>query len=200
MFGCSDGKMRQVKKGNNMIKYLPNTITFTRFIFALLVAFSEPLSIYFWVFYGLALATDLIDGPLARKLKVNTNFGSTLDTIADIFLVICLIVCIFPILEVSVLSYILIVTVFLLKSISLIYAYIKFKKIVSYHAYFIKFSAVVIFAFPFWIMFFDENSVILVLAILQAAVYIEELLITRASDKADANAKSIFHVRNQRGI
>ena len=178
-----------------MIKYLPNTITFTRFIFALLVAFSEPLSMLFWVFYSLALATDIIDGPIARKLEVNTNFGSTLDTIADLFLVICLIVCIFPILEISTRSYILIGIVFLLKGISIIYAYTKFKKVVSYHTYFIKFSAVVIFAFPVWIFLFDENLVILVLATLQIAVYIEELFITRISDKPDANAKSVFHIR-----
>ena len=177
-----------------MIKYLPNTITSTRFIFALLLAFSEPLSMMFWLFYGLAVATDLIDGPLARKLNVNDNFGSTLDTIADLFFAICIMICIFPILEISTRSYILVGIVFLLKIISLIYAYIKFKKVVSYHTYFIKFSAVVIFAFPFWILFFDENLVILALAILQISVYIEELFITRASNIPDANTKSIFHV------
>jgi len=177
-----------------MIKYLPNTITSTRFIFALLLAFSEPLSMSFWMFYGLAVITDLIDGPIARKLKVNNNFGSTLDTIADLFFVVCLMVCLFPILEISIRSYILIGIVFLLKSISLTYAYIKFKAVVSYHTYFIKFLAPFIFAFPFWILFFDENSIILILVILQSGVYIEELFITRASDKPDANSKSIFHI------
>ena len=179
-----------------MMKYLPNTITFTRFIFALVLAFSEPFSMLFWLFYGLAVITDLIDGPIARQLKVNSNFGSTLDTIADLFFVVCLMVCLFPVLEISTRSYILIGIVFLLKIISLAYAYIKFKAIVSYHTYFIKLLALFVFAFPLWVLFFDENLIILILAILQSGVYIEELFITRASDKPDANAKSIFHISN----
>jgi len=151
----------------------------------------------FWLFYGLAATTDLIDGPIARKLKVNNNFGSTFDTIADYFFLICIMICLFPILEISVQSYILIGTVFLLKIISLLLAYIKFKKIVSYHTYAIKFLALFIFTFPFWILFLNENLVVLILAILQSGAYIEELFITRISDKPDANIKSIYHLRKQ---
>jgi len=179
------------------MKYLPNILTFTRFVFAILLAFSVPLSAMFWLFYGLAATTDLIDGPIARKLKASSNFGSTLDTSADIFFLICIMVCIFPILEIRMQSYILIGTVFLFKLISLSYAYIKFKTIVSYHAYATKFLALFIFTFPFWILFLDINVIVLILAILQNGAYIEELLITRISDKPDANIKSIYHLRKQ---
>ncbi|MCL2366451.1 MAG: CDP-alcohol phosphatidyltransferase family protein [Oscillospiraceae bacterium] len=179
------------------MKHLPNIITSTRFVFAILLVFSVPLSMRFWLFYGLAATTDLIDGPIARKLKVNNNFGPTLDTSADIFFLICIMVCVFPILSITVQSYVLIGTVFLLKAISLLYAYIKFKTIVSYHTYLIKGLALVIFTFPFWILFLDENLLVLILAILQSGAYIEELLITRISDKPDANTKSIYHLRIQ---
>jgi len=101
-------------------------------------------------------------------------------------------ICVFPILEITTQSYILIGIVFLLKFISLSYAYIKFETVVSYHTLSIKYLALFIFTFPFWIMFLDENLIILILAILQAGVYIEELFITRASDTPDANTKSIF--------
>ena len=179
------------------MKHLPNIITSTRFVFATLLVFSEPLSLMFWLFYGLAAATDLIDGPIARKLKANSNFGSTFDTIADIYFLVCIMICVFPILEISTTSYILIGSVFMLKIISLLYAYIKFKKVVSYHTYLIKFMALFIFTFPIWILFLDENLVALILAILQSGVYFEELLITRMSDTPDANTKSIFHLRKQ---
>jgi len=179
------------------MRYLPNAITFSRFIFATLLVLSAPLSMMFWLFYGLAATTDLIDGPIARKLKVNSNFGATLDTIADIFFLICIMVCVFPILEITTLSYIFIGTVFLFKIVSLSYAYIKFKTVVSYHTYLIKFLALFIFTFPFWILFLDANMIVLVLAILQNGAYVEELLITRASDKPDANTKSIYHIRKQ---
>jgi len=179
------------------MKHLPNIITSTRFVFAILLAFSAPLSAMFWLFYGLAAASDLIDGPIARKLKANNNFGAALDTTADIFFLICIMVCVFPILEITALSYILIGSVFLFKIISLAYAYIKFKTVVSYHTYLIKFLALFIFTFPFWILFLDVNLIVLVLAVLQNGAYIEELLITRVSDKPDANIKSIYHLRKQ---
>ena len=180
------------------MKHLPNMITSTRFVFALLLAFSVPLSVMFWVFYALAVTTDLIDGPIARKLKVNEGFGATLDTMADIFFLICIMICIFPILEVTMQSYILIGIVFLFKGISIAYAHAKFKKVVSYHTYFSKFMALFIFTFPFWILFLDENLIIFVLAILQIGTYIEEFFITQASDTPDANTKSIIHLRKQR--
>ena len=182
------------------MRYLPNIITSTRFIFALLLAFSPPLSLLFWLFYGLAAITDLIDGPIARKLKAKSNFGATLDTTADIFFLLCIMYCVFPLLEITVFSFICIGTVFLFKAISLTYAYIKYRKIVSYHAYSTKFLALFIFAFPFWIMFVDENLVILVLAALQIGAYIEELFITRMSDTPDANTKSIYHLRKQQKL
>ena len=183
-----------------MIKYLPNIITSTRFVFALLLVFSEPLSVNFWIFYGLAAVTDLTDGPIARKLKATSNFGSSLDTAADIFFLICIMVCVFPILDITLQSYILIGTVFLFKIISLTYAYIKFKAIVSYHTYFTKFLALFIFTFPFWILFLDIALIVLVLAILQNSAYVEELFITRASDTPDANTKSIFYLRRQQRL
>jgi len=180
------------------VKHIPNIITSTRFVFALLLAFSEPLSIPFWIFYGLAATTDLIDGPIARKLKAKSNFGATLDTTADIFFLLCIMFCVFPILEITVFSYICIGTVFLFKAISMVYAKIKYKKIVSYHTYFNKILALFLFSFPIWIVFVDENIIIPVLAALQISVYIEELLITRMSDTPDANIKSIFHLRKQK--
>ena len=187
-------------KEKSMIKYLPNVITSTRFIFAFLLVFSEPLSMRFWVFYGLAAASDLTDGRIARKLKVTSNFGASFDTAADIFFLICMMVCVFPILDITLQSYILIGTVFLFKIISLMYAYIKFKAIVSYHTYFSKFMALFIFTFPFWILFLNINFIVLILAILQNGTYIEELFITRASDKPDANTKSIYHLRKQKRL
>jgi len=174
------------------MKHLPNVITSTRFVFAALLLFTVSLSVVFWVFYGLAATTDLIDGPIARKLKASSNFGSALDTTADIFFLICIMACVFPILEITTQSYVLIGSVFLFKIISLSYAYIKFKTIVSYHTCLIKFLALFIFTFPFWILFLDVNLIVLVLAILQNIAYIEEFLITRKSERPDANIKSVF--------
>jgi len=83
----------------------------------------------------------------------------------------------------------------LFKAISLLYAYIKFKTIVSYHSHATKFLALFIFTFPIWIMFLDVNLIVVILASLQNLAYIEELIITRMCDKPEVNTKSVFHLR-----
>jgi len=177
------------------MKHVPNIITSSRFVFAILIAFSEPLTVTFWVLYGIACTTDLIDGPIARKLKVNNaGIGAALDSAADICLLICMMISVFPTLDIYFHSYVIIGGVLFLKVVSIVFAYIKYKKIVSYHTYSIKFMALFLFTFPFWIMFFDINNIILVLASLQALVYIEELVITGKSKESDPNTKSIYHV------
>jgi hypothetical protein len=46
-------------------------------------------------------------------------------------------------------------------------------------------------------LFLDENLIIIIMAISQTSAYIEELFITRASDKPDANTKSLYHLKKQ---
>ena len=74
------------------MKNLPTLITFSRFIFALLVAillcFNSDiflsLSVFFFVVGSLS---DALDGKLARRQRNPSKFGAFLDPIADKFLV-----------------------------------------------------------------------------------------------------------------
>jgi len=156
--------------------------------------FQEAFSIGFFVFFALAAITDIIDGPIARKLNVSSKIGAILDSIADIFFALCIIVVVFPVIELTLLSYLLVGGVFFCKIISIIFTYVRFKEIISYHTTLIRVAAWFVFSFPIWVMFFNENIVVLVLSILMYVVYTEEFLITGLSkEKPSANIKSVFH-------
>ncbi|MBR0413529.1 MAG: CDP-alcohol phosphatidyltransferase family protein [Clostridia bacterium] len=67
-----------------MKKYIPNIISSARIIAgASLFLFSDVTNgfIALYVFCGI---TDLIDGPIARKLNATSSIGALLDTVGDI--------------------------------------------------------------------------------------------------------------------
>lgn len=67
------------------MKVLVNVITTFRFVYTLFLPFlhTRISKLAFLINIALVFLTDSIDGTLARKFKVQTIFGSTMDTIAD---------------------------------------------------------------------------------------------------------------------
>jgi CDP-diacylglycerol---serine O-phosphatidyltransferase len=71
---------------NHMVKAIPNLFTFGNLLCGVLSitsnmsGFLEVASIFIF----LSAVLDLLDGRIARKLKVNSEFGVELDSLADI--------------------------------------------------------------------------------------------------------------------
>jgi len=77
-----------------MIKYLPNALTIFRIILTpvfIWLAFwgTAPTSLYWaWIIFVIAALTDWLDGVVARKHGVISNFGKIWDPLADKFIVL----------------------------------------------------------------------------------------------------------------
>ena len=68
-----------------MLKHVPNILTILRFLFI-------PIILYFiftgnyilgFVFFTISGATDILDGCIARKFNLISNFGKLIDPLAD---------------------------------------------------------------------------------------------------------------------
>ena len=70
---------------NNCKKYIPNIITTLRIVLALIfpVVFIYNKTLLSLVIFMIAALSDALDGFLARRWKVITNYGQKLDPIAD---------------------------------------------------------------------------------------------------------------------
>ncbi|MBQ6381388.1 MAG: CDP-alcohol phosphatidyltransferase family protein [Clostridia bacterium] len=67
-----------------MKKHIPNIISATRILIGALLYLFNDINGGFIALYVVCGITDLIDGPIARKLNATSSTGALLDTIGDI--------------------------------------------------------------------------------------------------------------------
>ena len=118
------------------MKISPNKLSFIRIIFSLLLFFTKPLSYLFFIIYLICSISDVLDGYVARKYNLVTDFGAKLDSIADMTMFLSLIIVLLPVLNFTLEIYVLILIIVILKIASAIYCYIKFKKLFCIIYYF----------------------------------------------------------------
>ena len=70
-----------------MVKHIANILTGCRILGSILLLFFPVFSVKFYIIYFLCGFSDMIDGTIARKTNSTTEFGSKLDTLADLVFV-----------------------------------------------------------------------------------------------------------------
>ena len=66
------------------MKNIANVLTASRFLFAAGMVLATPFSGAFWVCYLGGGVSDLLDGPLARSLHIQSEVGAKLE-VEDVF-------------------------------------------------------------------------------------------------------------------
>ena len=135
--------------------HLANIITCTRIICSIALLFCPVLSVAFYILYIIAGVSDMIDGTIARKTGASGEFGSKLDTIADlIFVVICMIK-LLPVIEISIWIFIWIGIITIIKVINIVSGFIAQRRFVTVHSVMNKITGGLIFAIPLTVGFID---------------------------------------------
>ena len=82
------------------MRLLPNAISLLRVAGSIGLLFCDVAGWMFWVLYALCGISDMVDGPLARKLQAESKTGAVLDSVADIIFVACCAIRLLPVLEI----------------------------------------------------------------------------------------------------
>ena len=150
---------------------MANIITSCRILCSILLLFVPAFSPMFYILYLVAGFTDMIDGTIARKTGTANEFGSRLDTLADIVFVVVCMIKLFPVLIIPTWLCIWIGVIAIIKVFNIILGYIVQKKFVAKHTIMNKVTGAVLFVFPLTLSIVDlkySGSFICIIAILAA--------------------------------
>ena len=153
---------------------MANIITGIRILLSVALLFCPVLSPMFYMLYLAAGFSDMIDGAVARKTGTVSEFGSRLDTIADIvFASVCLIK-LLPVLNVPIWLYIWIAIIAFIKVANIAAGYIRQKEFISVHSMINKVTGGLLFIFPLTLAFIDLRYSAAVVCVAATAAAIQE--------------------------
>jgi len=153
---------------------MANIITGIRIVLSVALMFCPALSPMFYALYIAAGFSDMIDGAVARKTGAVSEFGSRLDTIADIvFVAVCLIK-LLPVLHVPVWLYIWIAIIAFIKVANIAVGFVGQKELISVHSMMNKLTGGLLFVLPLTLTFIDPRYSGAVVCIVATAAAIQE--------------------------
>lgn len=134
---------------------MANLITITRILCSVALLFCAALSPAFYALYITAGVSDMVDGWVARKTNTISEFGSKLDTIADIIFVVVCLVKLLPVLHLPVWIYVWVGVIACTKIFNIVYSYVVRKQFLADHSILNKVTGVLLFLLPLTLSVID---------------------------------------------
>ena len=157
-----------------MKKYIANIITSSRIIFSLPLLFIPLSSAWFYVFYLFCGFTDMIDGTIARKTGTVSEFGTKLDTVADLVFVAAAFVKLLPAIHISKWLWIWGGVIAVIKITNIILGYAFQKQFLSLHTIMNKITGLLLFLLPLTISFLELKYTATVVCSIATVAAIQE--------------------------
>ncbi|MEC4748364.1 CDP-alcohol phosphatidyltransferase family protein [Methylomicrobium sp. Wu6] len=176
---------------------LPNLLTSFRFVAAPgLLGFAWlGYERAFMVLLALVFFSDVLDGMAARLTGQVTEFGATLDSLADLLTYMTIAVCSFwlwPELVMRELLYVLIIVGSCIAPPAA--GMIKFGRLTSYHTWLVKLAAVLVGVSLFILFLGGPAWPLQIAAIVSLCASVEELAITVLLHDPTSNVRSLWYV------
>jgi phosphatidylserine synthase len=177
-----------------MNKNLPNAISISRIVFSISLLAILNVKWLFCIVYLLIGISDFLDGYLARKYKLESEFGAKLDSISDlVFFSILTILILTQFISIFFSLGFYIIVVVVIRIFSIILGLTRFKKFVFVHTIANKVCGVLVYIVPLWILFIETRIYPVLVLICCFVAALEESIILVMNDQIDVNTKSIFH-------
>ena len=177
---------------SDVVKSIANYISIARIFLALTLALTKPLSIAFFAIYLVCGISDIFDGYIARKTDSISKLGEKLDSIADLVMVVVLIAILYPIINPNLFIIGWIVIIGIIRAVSMIAVFIKYKTFAIFHTYGNKITGIMLLVFTLSIGFVESDVLIYTICMVASISAIEELFIHISSNELLTHKKSIL--------
>lgn len=171
---------------------IANYISIIRILLVLSLVLIKPLSTEFYIIYVIAGISDIFDGYIARKTNTMSKLGEKLDSAADFIMFVVLIIILYPIINPTLQILIWIVIIGIIRIVSIIIVFIKYKTFGMLHTYSNKITGLMLFVLPLFLVSIKPDVLMYIICILASASAVEEIVIHLLSNELNANRKSIF--------
>lgn len=173
----------------NWKNYIPNVITCIRIVLSLSLLLINPQAIGFFVIYIICGLTDMCDGYMARKWKVSSKGGASLDSMADLIFIAVLFIIFFPILDWKMWMLVWIGIIAVIRCISALVGAVRYHTVAFIHTYGNKTAGFLLFCFPILLKVAGLTITVIVLSTVTIISAIEELMIMISSSSLDRDRK-----------
>lgn len=127
---------------------MANIITVFRIVCGFLLLLFPAFSPLFYVFYILGGLTDALDGMIARMLHQTSKLGSRLDTVADLFFIVFVLIKVLSSVYVPLWLWVWIGLIALVKIVNVILGFVCHRRFVVAHTRMNKIAGILLFIVP----------------------------------------------------
>jgi len=173
---------------------IPNILTSMRLVGAIVTIFLSIESPAYYIVYGVAGLTDAFDGMIARRTNSSSQFGSVLDSIADIVFYAVMAFKFFMTLwnNLPLAFWILVGVALAIRAVTYIYVFVKYKKFDSIHTYGSKLTGACTFLIPYYYLLNILVIGMMVTVVVGVLASLEQMLIHFIYKDYDESVKTLF--------
>lgn len=157
-----------------MTKQLPNMISASRGLAAIGMLFTTTFSVPFWVLYAWCGVSDMIDGPLARRLGAESRTGAVVDSLADLLFVIAAMIKILPVLAIPGWIWVWIAAIAVIRVVNIVIGYVRRNCFVLLHTPANKLTGLLLFLLPVAICFVNQTACMIIVCIAATFASVQE--------------------------
>lgn len=174
------------------MKHLPNVITVSRIVVAVVLAFVLPFSIVWYVCYAWCGMSDVLDGWLARKVGAASATGAKLDSVADCVFVAAVAIGCIPVLTWQGWMIVWVVGIAVVRLATLVLCFVRFRHVCFLHTWANKITGLMLFM-VFALVPAVGLSVVAALACVVATVSaIEELVLMIRMHELNVDSRGLW--------
>ena len=179
-----------------ILKNVANILSGSRIIISFLLLFFQAMSVPFLILYACCGFTDMLDGAIARKTHTESKLGATLDSIADLVMVVIVSVKLIPVIfwQIQAWCFVMIAAIALIRILAYLIGIAKFHCIASLHTILNKSTGAVLFLFPFYMILIDIRIASAIACVIALCSAIEELFCEIKMKEYNPNVRSILEL------